>query len=90
MVSAAVAAAAKAEAEIEAVQIDVLDSSTRERSQRRSGSSNSRKSTVKFAVEGQLETLNISEEEENLQKRKLSASLNLLSSNQPSNVLETG
>ena len=69
LAAAAAAAAAKAEAEIEAVEIDVLESKTKERSQRRSGSSNSRKSVVKFAIEGEMEKLNVSGDEEQLPEK---------------------
>ena len=69
LAAAAAAAAAKAEAEIEAVEIDVLESKAKERSQRRSGSSNSRKSVVKFAIEGEMENLNISGDEQKSQEK---------------------
>ena len=92
LAKAAVAAAEKAEAEIEAVEIGVLESSTRERSQRRSGSSTSRKSTVKFVIEGELENMNISSEDGNVfpQKKKTSTSLNVFLPNQGSTLLESG
>jgi hypothetical protein len=92
LAKAALAAAEKAEAEIEAVEIGVLESSTRERSQRRSGSSTSRKSTVKFVIEGELENMNISSEDGNVfhQKKKTSTSLNVFLPNQGSTLLESG
>ena len=91
LAAAAVAAAAKAEAEIEAVEIEVLESTTKKRSQRRSGSSNSRKSVVKFAPEDGLENLNISEDEQNLQEKpKINSSSYIFPSNETPNTLETG
>ena len=95
LAAAALAAAEKAEAEVEAVEIGVLESSTRDRSQRRSGSSTSRKSkgsTVKFAIEGELENLNISSEDGDVfyQKKKTSTSLNVFLSNQEKTLFESG
>ena len=92
LAAAALAAAEKAEAEIEAVEIGVLESSSRDRSQRRSGSSNSRKSTVKFVIEGEMENLNISSDDGEVvhQKKKTSTSLNVFLSNQGSTLFESG
>ena len=92
LAAAALAAAEKAEAEIEAVEIGVLESSSRDRSQRRSGSSTSRKSTVKFVIEGEMENLNISSEEGEVLRhtKKNSTSFNVFLSNQGSNLLESG
>ena len=64
LAAAALAAAEKAEAEVEAVEIGVLESTRKERSTLRSGSSTSRKSktsTVKFAIDGDMENLTIGE-----------------------------
>ena len=93
LAAAAMAAAEKAEAQVEAIEIKVLESQTRNRSQLRSGSSCSRKSKascVTFSVEGDLENLNISEDEKVHQKRKTSSSLNVFPSHQDQNSLELG
>ena len=88
LAAAALAAAEKAEAEVEAVEIGVLESrETRERMKLRSGSSTSRKSkasTVKFAIDGDMENLKISEE------RKTSSSSSVFLPSQPSSLLESG
>ena len=95
MAAAALAAAEKAEAEVEAVEIGVLESTTRERSKLRSGSSTSRKSkasTVKFAIDGDMENLTISEDTAyNHYERKISTcSSNVFLPSQPSTLLESG
>ena len=93
LAAAALAAAEKAEKEVEAVDISILESTTRERSQRRSGSSTSRKSktsTVKFAVEGELENLIISEHQDVVDKRNASSSSNVFLTPEVPNSLETG
>ena len=93
LAAAALAAAEKAEKEVEAVDISILESTTRERSQRRSGSSTSRKSktsTVKFAVEGDLENLIISEDHDVVEKRKASSSSNVFLTPEVPSSLETG
>ena len=88
LAAAALAAAEKAEAEVEAVEIGVLESrETRERMKLRSGSSTSRKSktsTVKFAIDGDMENLKIGEE------RKTSSSSSVFLPSQPSSLLESG
>ena len=93
LAAAALAAAEKAEKEVEAVDINILESTTRERSQRRSGSSTSRKSktsTVKFAVEGDLENLIISEDHDVVQETKASSSSNVFLTPEVPSSLETG
>ena len=93
LAAAALAAAEKAEAEVEAVEIEVLETTTRERSQLRSGSSSasrkSKTSTVKFAIDGEMESLTISEEK-NCVERKISTSSSVFLSSQPSTLLESG
>ncbi len=73
LAAAVVAAAERAEAKIEAVEIGVLESKARERSQRRCESSfnpRSKGNIVKLAIEGEMETFNILPEEDEHQKRK--------------------
>ena len=94
LAAAALAAAEKAEAEVEAVEIGVLESTRKERSTLRSGSSTSRKSktsTVKFAIDGDMENLTIGESMNNYnQERKISSSSSVFLPSQPSTLLESG